>query len=429
MRQYLSVARRNSMLKRRWAWELLPPPKCVAVASGIPCTLLNAGEMVALATMAMVEAGTWPRLTDGWTVFGAGVLSVAAGSLVNAPDRATAFGYPLLLLVGLLMGHNRRAYRVQAEQSAALVVRLRQLRAEQRRVAVLDERARIAREIHDVLAHSLGALGIQIQAARALLAAATDEPPSTPPLRPEHSTPATPAVAQPPTAPPSAAHTPSGQATAAQTTTGQTPAASSASKRPAGQAAPASDSVWSGVRRSTVEQADGVLAVAQRIASDGLAETRRAVHALRSDSPPLDEELARMAAVHEQRHGSAVTAGVSGRRGDLAAEPTLALVRTAQESLVNAAKHAPRQPVALHLAYGDDDVTLTVSNPLGPGAGDGFATLDGGYGLTGMRERLLLLGGTLTAGPDTPAPDTDSAAVEATAATAARWTVTARVPR
>jgi signal transduction histidine kinase len=43
------------------------------------------------------------------------------------------------------------------------------LEAEQRRADLLDERTRLAREIHDVLAHSLGALGIQIQAARSVL--------------------------------------------------------------------------------------------------------------------------------------------------------------------------------------------------------------------------------------------------------------------
>ncbi|MCL2732570.1 MAG: histidine kinase [Actinomycetia bacterium] len=338
----------------------------VAVASAAGCTAPNAGEMVALATMAIIEAGTWIRLATGWRVLGAAELAVLGGIVLGDLDRGSAIGYPLLLLVALPLGHSRRSLRVQAEQAAAMVVQVERLRTEQRRVAVLDERARIAREIHDVLAHSLGALGIQIQAARALLADGADP--------------------------------------------------------------------------SRAAQADGVLAVAQRIASDGLAETRRAVHALRADTPPLDEELARMAAVHEERHGAAVTTEVSGPRGELPSEPAMALVRTAQESLVNAAKHAPRQPVRLHLAYGDADVTLTVSNPLGPAAADGFATLDSGYGLTGMRERLLLLGGTLTAGPgpsdaapgEGPAPGPQAAAGSVPAQDAGgrgRWTVTARVPR
>jgi hypothetical protein len=58
------------------------------------------------------------------------------------------------------------------------------------------------------------------------------------------------------------------------------------------------------------------------------------------------------------------------------------------------------------LNYREDGVRLTVTNPLkgdGTGATDGGAdalhTLDGGYGLAGMRERLLLLRGSLEAGP------------------------------
>ncbi|MDX6353658.1 MAG: hypothetical protein QOF98_561, partial [Streptomyces sp.] len=116
---------------------------------------------------------------------------------------------------------------------------------------------------------------------------------------------------------------------------------------------------------------------------------------------------------HEQRHSTAVALAVEGAPRPLPADQTLALVRTAQESLTNAAKHAPHRPVSLTLSYGDDDVTMTIANPLGTAEANGFATLDGGYGLTGMRERLLLLGGALTAGP----------------ADGERWTVTARVPR
>ena len=82
---------------------------------------------------------------------------------VSGPGRS-----PGPLGVGLLVGQTRRSYRLQAEQSAALLAQVEQLRAEQRQVAVLNERTRIAREIRDVLAHSLGALGIQIQAARGM---------------------------------------------------------------------------------------------------------------------------------------------------------------------------------------------------------------------------------------------------------------------
>ena len=60
--------------------------------------------------------------------------------------------------------------------------------------------------------------------------------------------------------------------------------------------------------------------------------------------------------------------------------------------------------MAVRLDYGDADVRLTVRNDLPPGAGADagppadVSTVDGGYGLTGMHERLRLLDGTLEAG-------------------------------
>ena len=99
-------------------------------------------------------------------------------------------------------------------------------------------------------------------------------------------------------------------------------------------------------------------------------------------------------------------------------EATVALIRAAQEALVNTAKHAPAQPVDIGLHYGEDQVQMVISNPLpsgslaSPGPGTAFGTVNGGYGLRGMRERLLLIGGSLNA-----------------ASGDGHWTVTAQVPR
>jgi len=80
--------------------------------------------------------------------------------------------------------------------------------------------------------------------------------------------------------------------------------------------------------------------------------------------------------------------------------------------MVNAAKHAPGQPVAVRLDYGEKDVRLSVVNDLdGTGAAGRRPGSTGGYGLTGMRERLRLLNGTLLAGPHDQ-----------------EWAVTAEVP-
>jgi len=227
-------------------------------------------------------------------------------------ELSTFLLQPLGPVGALMIGLLYRSRQVQREQHA-------QLLDEQHQVDVLGERARIAREIHDVLAHSLGALSIQIQTARAVL-----------------------------------------------TDSGDT------------------------------DKALEVLLTAQRMASEGLAETRRAVHALRADIKPLGSVLGEVAGTHGERYHVGVAFGVDGVPRPVPADATVALLRTAQEALVNAAKHAAGEDVAMRLEYGATDVRLTVMNVLRDCDGQ---SSDGGYGLTGMRERLRLLNGTLEAGP------------------------------
>ena len=316
----------------------------IAVAGGFACTAgSNENNCpVLLASMATTGAGAAIGLGTGWLVTAASIVAIDANWLIYRDGSAQLSAFllfPLVPLTGLLFGRVLHGRRVQAEQSAALLAQTQQLLAARGQADVLGERARIAREIHDVLAHSLGALGIQIQAARAVL---TDH--------------------------------------------------------------------------QDIDRAVEILLTAQRMAADGLTETRRAVHALRSDSRPLDEELSRATATYGERYDVKVTLAIGGTPPTPRPVPpdaTVALLRTAQEALVNAAKHAPGQCVAVRLDYGAHEVRLTVVNglasdrtgPAGPG------TITGGYGLTGMRERLRLLNGTLAAGPGDR-----------------QWTVTAELP-
>jgi signal transduction histidine kinase len=73
-------------------------------------------------------------------------------------------------------------------------------------------------------------------------------------------------------------------------------------------------------------------------------------------------------------------------------------LRVAQEALTNVRKHARAGRVEIRLAYELSGTRLAIEDfdRCGdlPALGDGT-----GYGLTGMRERAELLGGTLTAGP------------------------------
>jgi signal transduction histidine kinase len=67
-------------------------------------------------------------------------------------------------LAGLMVGLTRRQAREQVEQRARLAVETERAELEGARAEVLAERNHMAREIHDVLAHTLGALSVQLQA-------------------------------------------------------------------------------------------------------------------------------------------------------------------------------------------------------------------------------------------------------------------------
>src|SRR5580704_13232523 len=278
----------------------------IAVGSGVACGAGTGGLALVIFTfLAAMLAGGDLGLAPALAVTAAGILAIDVSGLIFGADLGTLLGFPAFVAGGLIIGLNRGVYRVRAEQAAMLLAQREQLQAEQRRADLLDERARIAREIHDVLAHSLGALGIQIQAARSVL-------------------------------------------------------------------------------HKDADQAGELLAAAQQMAAEGLVETRRAVQALRTDTLPLDEELALITDTHAQRYHVPVSYDTGGVLAALPPDATLALLRIAQEALVNAAKHAAGQPVAVRLDYGDADVRLTVRNDLPPGADTrqpaDVSTVNGGYG-------------------------------------------------
>jgi signal transduction histidine kinase len=72
-------------------------------------------------------------------------------------------------LAGLLAGAGRRQERRRAEQAASLAVERERADVAQARAEVLSERARLAREVHDVVAHTLGAVAVQLEALDAVL--------------------------------------------------------------------------------------------------------------------------------------------------------------------------------------------------------------------------------------------------------------------
>jgi signal transduction histidine kinase len=100
--------------------------------------------------------------------------------------------------------------------------------------------------------------------------------------------------------------------------------------------------------------------------------------------------------------GLAVEYETSGAARPLADTTQLALYRTVQEALTNAHKYGDGH-VRLRVSHAADGVAVELINPIAvASAGDvaQSASGAGGFGLTGMRERVLAAGGTLQVGPD-----------------------------
>ncbi len=163
-----------------WASDRLPAPwaqrslfACLTVITavgGFAAAAHDDTSVLALAIVGMLAAGVDLPLAELLVVFLTGVLAVEIGAVIYGhADLGTVLGYPAALAAFALVGRYRRAYRTQTEQAEVLLAETRRAQFEAERAAALDERSRIAREIHDVLAHSLGALGIQLQAAEAML--------------------------------------------------------------------------------------------------------------------------------------------------------------------------------------------------------------------------------------------------------------------
>jgi signal transduction histidine kinase len=214
-----------------------------------------------------------------------------------------------------------RRLREANERSQRLIVELDGSRAAQAEAAALGERQRLAREMHDVLAHSLSGLVLNLEGARLL-----------------------------------------------------------------------------SERNGIDPKVSDAIGRAHRLARTGLEEARRAIGMLRDDALPGEERLAELAADYQADTGVTCVFAVRGRPRDLGSDSRLTLYRVGQEAMTNIRKHASPERVEITLEYQDDGARLTIEDlgPAGQPPPPGGGT---GYGLTGMRERAELLGGTLGAGP------------------------------
>jgi signal transduction histidine kinase len=222
-------------------------------------------------------------------------------------------------LLGAYVG-TRRAYVSELAERARRLAREREERAER---AVIEERARIARELHDVAAHHLSGIALQASA----LARTVERDPA--------------------------------------------------------EARSLADSI-------------------RTESTTALAAMRRLVEVLRggdaggrSPQPTLDDLTQLVERARDD--GLGVELVIEGPTEDLPRDVELAAFRVVQESLTNVRRHAPGADTHVHLVGGEERLRIEITDD---GSDDGPPATNGdGHGLIGMRERVALLGGRLTAGP------------------------------
>jgi signal transduction histidine kinase len=262
------------------------------------------------------------EMAIGMAVLTACAVLLPAIFLVGLPPVVFAVSAVAVILV-VVAGESMHS-RQEAERH--LVRAEEQRRRDLARQAVLEERSRIARELHDVVAHHMSMIAIQAEAA-----------PYKQPGLPE--------------------------------------------------------------------QTLRTLGAIREASTTALTEMRRVIGLLRED----DEDVQRAPQPGIDRIPEMVRAArQAGMRVDLTLaagrEPTPAVVdvsayRIVQEALSNAGRHAPGARVEVEVVHSPEGVAIRVTDD---GQADGAPTPDiggnGGHGLTGMRERAAMLGGTLTAG-------------------------------
>ncbi len=161
------------MLAGRNVWVAYGGLAVMSAAGGVLAGLSWDSLAVVVACLATFIAGAHLRIPASLTIAIRTVIAfLIAAAVVHAPTGVLV-GYPCAF-VGLWgLGLSRHEYSTRAEQAERVLAETRRAHEAETQAAALAERARIARDIHDVLAHSLAAVSVNLQAAEGLLAAST----------------------------------------------------------------------------------------------------------------------------------------------------------------------------------------------------------------------------------------------------------------
>jgi signal transduction histidine kinase len=299
-----------------WIVGSLVPQRAVRIGCLVLMVVIGAltmeatdALMIAPVIAGVVALEADPRLRARVGIAGAALAAVI--DLVTAAVAAAPVGYLLGTLGGialaLLGGYSRRQARAAERQQQVLAAERLAAEQEQERAALLADRARAARDVHDVLAHSLGGLVLQLDAVEALFEAGRIED-------------------------------------------------------AAGRAGDARRLAAEGL----VEARRAVAALRETgiDGTDGPDDPRD-----RSGTPATGSgTLAELVDAHRSFGGLIATEGdlelVDRQLDGLASPGRAAVVASVRETLSNSRKHAPGAPVTLAVEELDGSVVVTVSNPI-----------------------------------------------------------------
>jgi signal transduction histidine kinase len=142
-------------------------------AGGTLAGLSPNSPAIGVGCMVTFSAGTYLSTDVSLAIAAETLAAFLAVALMTGAPAGILLGYPLAFAGLWTMGLTRRAYRVRAEQAELMLAEARRAHEAETQSAALAERARIAREIHDVLAHTLAAVSVNLQAAEGLLGGGT----------------------------------------------------------------------------------------------------------------------------------------------------------------------------------------------------------------------------------------------------------------
>ncbi len=141
----------------------------MAIAGGLLIYAAPQSAASVFVFVAVIVAGIRMELARAASVVVAGALAVAVSGLLYTGSALGVLAYTLGFTASLMAASNARQRSLRIEQADLLLAQTQRSHEEQLRAARLEESTRIARDIHDVLAHTLAGLTIQLEATGALL--------------------------------------------------------------------------------------------------------------------------------------------------------------------------------------------------------------------------------------------------------------------